>query len=68
MVTSLLGAIFAVGGFSIAIQQWPKEFMENKKAFYTNIFLIIALTFAGYHYQKNQILRQNRLLNEYEEA
>ena len=40
------------------------EFIDNRQAFYTNIFLILALTFAGYHYQRNQILRQNKMLSD----
>ena len=47
LVTSLLGGILSVLGFSITIRIWPMS-IENKEAIFTNIFLTVALAFAGY--------------------
>lgn len=62
MVTSLLGGILSVLGFSIAIRIWPMT-IKNKEALFTNIFLTLALAFAGYCFQMNKIIRMNKRLS-----
>ena len=62
LVTALLGGILSVLGFSIAIRIWPMT-IKNKEALLTNLFLTLALAFAGYCYQMNKITRMNKRLS-----
>ena len=62
LVTALLGGILSVLGFSIAIRIWPMN-IENKEALLTNLFLTLALAFAGYCFQMNKITQMNKRLS-----